>query len=257
MKEINMNWEVELLISSKCKIDKKMSFLAEKGDYDPFFSKVNIDNYYNSLSITIQAIADSEEDAIDAGFYFIGQALNYLSWKTQSPFELYKHLEQTQLNKRTTAKQILDKELWEQAFRFGRNAHISKPKLAMSLGWYRKSLNSQDSIDSFLSKWLVIETLFNKVELNPSLVEEKSNDSSINKSKGEIFYQIKQQILNLNIDFNFDRLYEIKKRRNDIAHGSFAINDIDTIKEIIQMNNEIEPLAYKLLTNEVISNNYI
>lgn len=252
-----MKWEVELLISSKCKIDREMSFFAEKGDYDPFFSKVNIDNYYNSLSITIQAIADSEEDAIDAGFYFIGQALNYLSWKTQSPFELYKQLEQTQLRKKITAKQILDKEIWEKAFRFGRDAHINNPKLAMSLGWYRKSLNSEDSIDSFLSKWLVIETLCNIVELTPCLADEKSNDNRVHKFKGEIFYQIKQQILNLNIDFNFDRLYEIKKRRNDIAHGSFAINDIDTIKEIIQMNNEIEPLAYRLLTNEVTSNNYI
>ena len=65
-----------------------------------FFSKITIDNYYNSLSISIQAKADSEEDAIDAGFYFIGQALNYLSWKTKSPFELYKQLEPAQLRKK-------------------------------------------------------------------------------------------------------------------------------------------------------------
>lgn len=252
-----MMWEIELLISSKCKIDKKMSFKAEKGDYDPFFSKVNIDNYYNSLSISIQAKAYSEEDAIDAGFYFIGQALNYLSWKTKSPFELYKQLEQTQLRKKTNAKQILDKGIWEKAFRFGREVHINQPKLAMSLGWYRKSLNSEDPIDSFLSKWLVIETLCNEIELNTAMVQEINFDKSNNGFKGKIFYQIKQKIQQLNINTNFDRLYDIKQRRNDIAHGSFVINDIDIIKEIIQMNNEIEPIAHELLTNELTNNSYV
>lgn len=137
-------WEVELLVSSKCKIDGRMSFLAEKGDHDPFFSKVEIENYYNSLSINIQANADSEEDATDAGFYFIGQALNYMSWRTKSPFELYAQLEQAQLRKRTSAKQVLDKEAWEKAFSHGRRIHIENSKLAMSLGWYRKSLNNED-----------------------------------------------------------------------------------------------------------------
>jgi hypothetical protein len=250
-------WEVELLISSKCKIDRKMSFQAEKGDDDPFYSKVNIDNYYNSLSISIQAKANSDEDAIDAGFYFIGQALNYLSWKTKSPFELYKQLEQTQLRKKTNAKQILSKEIWEKAFRFGREVHIQKPKLAMSLGWYRKSLNSEDPIDSFLSKWLVIETLCNEIKLDTDLTTEKNNDSQNGHSKGKIFYQIKQEIKRLDISFDFNRLYEIKQRRNDIAHGSFVISDIDIIKEIIQMNNEIEPIAHQLLTNEIIYNDYV
>jgi len=60
----------------------------------------------------------------------------------------------------------------------------------------------------------------------------------------------------LNIDFNFDNLYRIKQRRNDIAHGSFVINDIDIIKEIIQMNQEIEPIAHKLLTNGITSKDY-
>ncbi len=252
-----MMWEVELFISSKCKIDRKMSFRAEKGDDNPFYSKVNIDNYYNNLSISIQAKANSEEDAIDAGFYFIGQALNYLSWKTKSPFELYKQIEQTQLRKKPNAKQILDKEIWKKAFRFGRKVHVNKPKLAMSLGWYRKSLNSADPIDSFLSKWLVIETLCNEIRLNPEITEEKNNDSENNCFKGKIFYQIKQEIKRLNISFNFDRLYEIKQRRNDIAHGSFVINDIDIIKKIIQMNNEIEPIAHKLLTNEITNNDYV
>lgn len=250
-------WEVELLISSKCKIDRKMSFRAEKGDFDPFFSKVSIDNYYNSLSISIQAKANSEEDAIDAGFYFIGQALNYLSWKTKSPFELYKQLEQTQLRKKINAKQILDKEIWEKAFRFGREVHINKPKLAMSLGWYRKSLNSEDPIDSFLSTWLVIEILCNEIALSNEIVQEKNNDNSNGGSKGKIFYQAKQKIVQLNINFDFDRLYEIKQRRNDIAHGSFVINNIDIIKEIIQMNNEIESIAHKLLTDEITNNGYV
>ncbi len=253
-----MLWEVELLISSKCKIDNKISFKAEKGDYDPFFSKISIDNYYNSLSISIQAKADSEKDAIDAGFYFIGQALNYLSWKTKSPFELYKQLEPAQLRKKTNARQILDRETWEKAFRFGREVHINMPKLAMSLGWYRKSLNSEDPIDSFLSRWLVLEVLCNEVRLTiPEIIQEKDNDSDNRRFKGKIFYQIKQKLLELNINFDFNKLYNIKQRRNDIAHGSFIINDIDIIKDIIEMNNEIEPIAYKLLTNEIRDNEYI
>lgn len=249
-------WEVELLVSSKCKIDRRMSFLAEKGDYDPFFSKVEIDNYYNSLSINIQANADSEEDAIEAGFYFIGQALNYMSWKTKSPFELYVQLEQAQLRKRISAKQVLDKEAWEKGFLYGRKIHIDNSKLAMSLGWYRKSLNNEDPIDSFLSRWLVIETLCNDIKLDPTLLKNKEDDKKNGGSKGEIFYQIKQQITSLGIPLDYDMLYSIKRRRNDIAHGSFVINDIDAIKEIIQMNNAITDVAYDLLTHEITKHDY-
>lgn len=253
------NWEVELLVSSNSKVASQIAFTAPKGNINPFDSKILIDNYYNSLTVNIQAIADTEEDAIDAAFYFIGQALNYMSWYTKSPFELYTYLEQAQLRKRKIAKQVINKETWEQAFIHGRNIQVYEPKLAMSLGWYRKSLNSEDPIDAFLSTWLVIETLCNDITLNETSREEQAFDQNNNTKKGKIFYQIKQQInaTNLTIAITFSRLYDIKNRRNDIAHGSFVINDIDIIKEIMVMKNEILDISYQLLSYEVQRTGYI
>jgi len=252
------DWEVELLVSSNSKISRNISFLAPKGNVNPFYSKIQISNYYNSLTINIQAIADTEEDAIDAAFYFIGQALNYISWFTRSPFELFTYLEQSQLRKRTVAKQVLTKETWEKAFINGRNIQVHKPKLAMSLGWYRKSLNCEDPIDSFLSTWLVIETLCNDITLSEEYRQEQKLDKADGQDKGKIFYQIKQYLheRELSTYINFDRFYKIKNRRNDIAHGSFVINDIDIIKEIVAMNDEIMESAYMLLSMEVQSSGY-
>ncbi len=281
-------WEVELYISSHCKIDKKIEFKSQKGDFYPFDSQINISNYHNGLQIQIEALAETEEDAIDAGFYFIGQALNYIAYKKKSPFDLHKHLTQSQLQ-RKNARQILTKDDWEEAFSRGRSIQVNKAKLAMSLSWFRKSLNSRDPIDSFLSRWLVLETICKGINLEGKIKEEQSKVSNreikrqsnqcfeklkkikwtsefkkanlyyqwkeitqkCHKDKGSIYYQIKQKLFTENIEMDMFRLYQIKQRRNDIAHGKFAINDIDTIKEIIKMNEDIEDVAHKLLEKEV------
>ena len=254
-------WEVELYISSHSKIDKSIEFKSQKGDYDPFYSQINISNFYDGLKINIEAIAESEEDAIDAGYYFIGQALNYISYKENLPFDLHKHLSQGQLQKRN-ARKILTKDDWVEAFQLGREIQMEKANLAISLGWYRKSLNSQDPIDSFLSRWLVIESICKKTKLDERIEREKEEDKNSgnygdnplrSQGKGDIFYKIKQKLLTYEIEMNFDKLYKIKNRRNDIAHGKFAINKIEIIKEIIEMNKDIKEVSHQLLTKEVES----
>ena len=256
-------WEVELYISSHSKIDKSIEFKSEKGDDDTFYSQINISNFYDGLKINIEAIAESEEDAIDAGYYFIGQALNYISYKENLPFDLHKHLYQGQSQKRN-ARKILTKDDWVEAFKLGREIQRKRAEneddrepyayLSMSLSWYRKSLNSKDPIDSFLSRWLVLERLCQETRLiDDSLKQEKTTDTDEGKNKGDIFYKIKQKLLTYEIEMNFDRLYKIKNRRNDIAHGKFAINKIEIIKEIIEMNKDIKEVSHQLLTKEVES----
>lgn len=259
-------WEVKLYISSHCKIKKPFTWKSDKGDDDdPFSSQITLSNYNNGLEIKVEVLEDIEENALDDAFYFIGQALNYMSFIENAAFGVYKNLSSSELRLRKNTKKIIEKDVWEKAFSKGREIQMCSPKLGMSLSWFRKSLNSNDPIDAFLSRWLVIETICNDVKLLKDLKKEQAEDiKSLNfgkYGKGRVYYRIKQKIINEqlenNLDIDFDRLYNIKNQRNEIAHGEFAINDVRTIKRIKRMYVDLEKLAYEFLEIELKKSNYI
>lgn len=236
-------WEVEVIVSGAITIENNIVFRSLKGYNEPFLTNVKISKFKHGVKIKIKAQADNQIDANDAGLYFIGQALDYLAFETNLP--LYMSLIGTNVQQiDDNVKRIVNEEEWEKSFQKSRDIGINIPHFSRSLSWYRKALNNEDPIDSFLSYWNSIECVASKFAED----NDRTRRGIVNK------------ICNC-----FDKLWgtadswkvipnrpevvnNLCEKRNHIAHGAIPIN-IDTVRELTNFRQITKVLSYEFLND--------
>lgn len=234
-------WEVELTVSGAITIGHNIEFKSLKGYDEPFLTNIKISKFKHGVKIKIKAQAENQNDANDAGLYFVGQALDYLSFNID--LSLYMSLISTNIQQNNDhVKRIVTKEEWEECFQRSRHIGINNPSFSRSLSWYRKALNNEDPIDSFLSYWNSIECVavtfaddnsrtrrgvINKICNCFDKLWDNANNWKIIPSRPEI-------------------VNELSEKRNYIAHGVIPIN-IETVRELTNYRLLVKNLAHEFL----------
>ncbi|MDN5106504.1 HEPN domain-containing protein [Aliarcobacter butzleri] len=243
-------WEVELTIFGDITIDSSIKFETLKGYDNSFITKVSIVKFQNGIKIKIIAQADSQSDANDAGLYFVGQALDYLAFKINMP--LYMSLNGMNIEKiEHNVKRIIRKNEFEESFSKSRFIGINVPHLSRALSWYRKALNNEDPIDSFLSYWNSIECVASVFADN----NERTKKGIVNKICNcfdKLWISVDKWKI---IQNNAIIINDLCEKRNHIAHGVIPIN-IETVKELILYKKMVQELSFNFINDFMIKYEY-
>lgn len=237
------DWHVSLSVCGPISTASKITLNVEKGYHQPFWTTVNISRCNNGVRIEVTARADNQEDANEAGLFFVGQALDVLSLRINLP--LISFLVDSQSEFKTIgAKRIVIQEEWDEAFSTGRNLGLDHPAFSRAISWYRKGLESNNPVDKFMAFWTSIESL----AAVSARENERTSQGIINKIC-DCFDQLWQNIDNWKVIPNnaaqLNRLYE---HRNTISHGAVAIQ-IDNLKQIAAQIPIVHQLAHRFLTD--------
>lgn len=220
-----------------------MEFKSLKGYDEPFLTNIRILKIKHGVKIKIKAQANDQIEANDAGLYFVGQSLDYLSFKINLPLFMSltgANVQQVDDN----VKRIINEDEWKESFSESRNIGINQSHFSRSLSWYRKALNTEDPIDSFLSYWNSIECVAAKFAED----NERTKVGMINKICN-CFDQLWESVEKWKVIPNNPKVVNnLCQKRNYIAHGVISIN-IDTVKELSSYRQLAKLLSYQFLVD--------
>lgn len=235
-------WEVELAVSGPITIRKSHSFPARKGSEHPFWSNVSVKKVSRGLSIKVIARAITQDEANDAGIYFVGQSLDILTLRLNLPVDISLtglKFEITEEN----VKRIVENNEWEEAFRLGRIYGMESLHLSSALSWYRKGLVSENPIDKIMAFWSALEG----IGAAGARQTDRAQRGSVNKIC-DCFDQLWGSMPSWKVIPNQPTfINRMQDFRNGIAHGYRGVN-IENLREI----SEILPQA-RLLTHTFLS----
>jgi hypothetical protein len=234
-------WDVSLAVTGHITVQAAVSFQTHKGDLMPFETTVKVKNARNGLRIDVMARADSLTDAKDAAVYFVGKALDVLSFRVGMPLYLNPAAyEFNELNE--NARLIVTEAELRDAFQLSRHWGSSRPAFLRALSWLRKGYNSDDQIDRFLAFWSAIEGVSAKC----SRKNEKTKKGAINQIC-DCFDQVWNDVAHWQVIPNeaawINKFHEL---RNGIAHG-FRSVDVEMVREVGAVSSRLEQLTLRFL----------
>lgn len=235
-------WKIKLAVSAPITIKSPLSLDVQKGADYPFWTTVKLKKATHGVWVEVIARASSQDEANDAGVFFIGQMLDLLSLWTNLPLYLSLFDEKFR-DFDTRVQRIVEEEEWIRAFRLSREYGLNRRVYSRALSWYRKGLVSEDPIDKFLAFWSSLEGFGSESARR----NERTRKGAINQIC-DCFDQIWGNSSSWKVIPNeANWVKRFHDTRNGISHGFIEVN-IDTIKQITAQLPKLHLLAYTFLS---------
>ena len=236
-------WNVDLAVSGPIGLHRPtLRIRTMKGDVAPFQTQVEIRRDKNGVLVSVIVRADTRESAHDVGLYFVGRALDVLCLETDLPL----HLSLSGPQFRTAAdhvRRLITEQCWLDCFEDGRQYGTERSTFCRALSWFRKGHNSENPVDKFLAYWASIEIVGSKYA--------RDNERTRRGVKNKIcdcFDQLWQSHENWKVipnDVNW--VNRSCERRDQIAHGTIPLVEMDSIREISESLPKLHDLALEFL----------
>ncbi len=237
-------WEVELAISGAVTVGERvLHILAEKGEANPFTTTISLSKVSQGVRCILIARAFTQENANDAAVYFVGQALDVLSLRLNTP--LYLNLFKPDYRQSSVhVRRIVTKREWQQAFHLGRQYSLYRRYFSRAISWYRKGLVSEDPIDRVIAFWSALEALGSVFYRN----NQRTQQGIINQVC-DCFDQLWGSVEQWKaIPNNPNVVNEFHNYRNGFSHGFMRV-DIETIRDIVVRLPIYQDLVYAFLSD--------
>jgi hypothetical protein len=236
-------YEVQFFIEGPIKFERNLRFQATK-ELDlgrVFASEINIRTMPRANVIYATVQTDDIERAEKVAALFIGKMLDVLSVITNCKLEisLFEHRNN---NYYITTKVNIDEI--QRAFELARelNLHAERSKMLRAYSWYRKGLNSENTLDKFLAFWNSISVVSDAFCAD----NDRTRNGIINRV-WDCFIQVWGECINWPyINGNQNWVNEHNAIRNQIAHGGVTI-DIEYVNNILDKIKILEKVNYKFL----------
>jgi hypothetical protein len=234
-------WEIGMAVTGDVAVRRPIKIDVMKGSRNPFMTTVRIESAQHGVNLKVISQSRSAKGAAHSGLFFVGEMLNVLCLQLDTP--LYLSLSDVDTgNLPKSVRRIISRDEWTRMFTLGREYGQSRSVFARSLSWYRKGLNSEDQIDKLLAIWLSLEVIG------------KNSGRNTNKTNSEIVNRITHCFNHIwgtpanwpVVPSGEDWFYNIKDKRNDIAHGTFNIHP-ESLEAISDDVNKIQKLARAFL----------
>ncbi len=238
------HWEVDLNIYGPITVRGEVHLREPKGFRlpEPFQSEIVIRSQHSGVQIATTAHASTIQNARKVSLVFIGYMLDTLTLHIDLPIFLNYTSIRTVRGDNYTERRIITELEWHEAFCEARLLAMSEPVFLRALGWYRKGLYTEDSLDSFLAFWNSIEIVVAKYH--------PDNDEAKKGSKSQMWECFKQiwgecgkwpEIAGQTkwIDNNYDA-------RLAVAHGTQPIT-VESVEDIIGKLPVIRKVAHAFL----------
>lgn len=235
-------WEVELAISGAVTTGaQRLQFQAEKGEEHPFTTTVTISKAAQGVRCLLIARAYTQENANDAGVYFVGQALDVLCLRLNTP--LYLNLFRPEFRALPNhVRRILTMQEWYDAFHFGREYSMGRRIYSRAISWFRKGLGSEDPIDRVIAFWSALEAIGSQYYRRSARTEQ-----GIINQVCDCFDQLWGPVERWKVIPNNPNLVnEFHNFRNGFSHGFMRV-DIETIRDIVVRLPVYQDLVYAFL----------
>lgn len=244
-------WEVDIDIIGPVAISGDISFKQEKGfDQDQFYSDIKLNNSQIGIISTVTAYADNSEIAKTAAFVFFGRMVDILIIDNDIPLILQTHESQLRHTEKSSTRRTLTKEDFVAAFNVARRLELEHPILLKAIGWYSKGKVSNNTLDSFLAYWNVIEITATQYHTQT----DRTENGAINM----IYQCFLDYFGEENLWGVHDRwINEMHTKRSRIAHGAEeatveAINDVSNLIPTLALISR--KLIYAVLDNKYDQN---
>jgi len=239
------HWEIDLNIYGPITVRGVVHLREPKGFRlpEPFQSEIVIRPFNSGVQITATAHASTLQNARKVSLVFIGYMLDTLTLQVNLPiFMNYTSVYQGR-GENYTERRIVTEAEWHDAFSESRLLAQSKPTFLRALGWYRKGLYTEDSLDSFLAFWNSIEIVAGKYH--------PDNEASKKGSKSQVwecFKKIWGECENWPVIAGqtewIDENYDV---RIAVAHGTQKIT-VEAVENVISKLPIIRDVAYSFLS---------
>lgn len=236
-------YEVEFFIVGPFKFrnDIRLQTTKELQIGNVFDSEINIKQSLRSNVITATVLTNHIDRAEKVAALFIGKMLDVLCLKANCKIDIGT-VENRINNYKINA--ILNLEDIRESFEIARslNLHPVNNKLLRAYSWYRKGLNSENTLDKFLAFWNSISVVSDAYCEN----NERTRKGIINRI-WNCFIQIWGQNEDWPLIANDNNwINEHNEIRNQIAHGGITV-DIEYINNVLDKIETLEKLNYKFL----------
>ncbi|QDO94649.1 hypothetical protein FNB79_11995 [Formosa sediminum] len=236
-------YEVQFFIDGPIKFENNINFQTTK-ELDlgrVFDSDINIKTTHrnNVINSTVRTI-DSERAEKVAGL-FIGKMLDVLCVITNCKLDINTYENR---NVSYNIKTIVEFSEIQRAFELARelNLHTDNSKMLRAFSWYRKGLNTENTLDKFLAFWNSISVVSDAFCEN----NERTRSGTINRI-WNCFIQVWGECSEWpHILGNENWVNEHNAIRNQIAHGGITI-DIEYVNDILDKINILQKVNYKFL----------
>lgn len=236
-------YEVQFYIEGPIKFKNNLNFQTTKElDLGRIFdSEINVRTTPRGNMIYATVYTDNIDRAEKVATLFIGKMLDVLSVITNCKLDS-SLFENRNIN--YNIKTIVNVHEIQRAFELARelNLHIENNKMLRAYSWYRKGLNSENTLDKFLAFWNSISVVSDAFcEDN-----ERTRNGIINRI-WDCFIQVWGQYQNWPfVNGNENWVNEHNAIRNQIAHGGVTV-DIDYIHNILDKIIILEKVNYRFL----------
>lgn len=237
-------WNVKLAVSGPISVKQRIIISVEKGFNNPFLTTVSIRPNKFGIKVELIARAENQLEANDAAVFFVGQMIDYLSFKLNLPITVSLHDEKFQSTLVSNVHRIITRQELIDAFETSRQYGLHRGVLIRALGWYRKGISSQDPIDKFIAFWCSLEGFGSESARR----NERTALGSVNQIC-DCFSQVWGNVENWKVIPNSAQtINEFGSIRNGISHG-FTPVTIETIRNISQKLPVIQRLSYVFLND--------
>ncbi len=236
-------YEVEFYIDGPIKFRNNINFQTTK-ELDlgnVFDSDISIRTSPRSNLINATVYTNDIDRAEKVAGLFIGKMLDVLCVKTNCKLDIYT-FENRNIN--YNIKAIVDIVDIRNSFEIARelNLHITNNKMLRAYSWYRKGLNSDNTLDKFLAFWNSISVI-SDAYCNDN---DRTKKGIINRI-WDCFIQVWEENSNWPlIGGNEDWVNDHNEIRNQIAHGGMTV-DIEYINNILDKIQTLEKVNYRFL----------
>lgn len=239
-------WNVDLNVYGPITINRVINFRQRKElNYpDRLYSNIEIHkNGRHGVKITATAFSNELIYAKKAALYFVGQAIDTLSFSVNLPIYLSYTENRISAPKAEEVRRIIKDEEWIQSFKDARLYNLTEPTFLRALGWYRKGLCSDDPFDKFLAFWNSIETITSKYNPNKGNCNDRGSKCHMWECFKSVWGEVQDWKVIPNQKSWIDQNYDTRK---EIAHGIASI-DIEVIEQIIPKIEVINEVAFEFI----------
>ena len=237
-------WEVELAISGAITLDRNSLILdVLKGELAPFTTTATLTRNSQGIRCVLIARSFDEVNANDAAVYFVGQALDVLSLRFNTP--LYINLFRPEFRSLAGhVKRRMTEFDWLEAFRLGREYSLYRHYFSRAISWYRKGLVSDDPIDKVIAFWSALES----VGSNFYRKTERTSKGIINQIC-DCFDQLWESADHWKVIPNNAKVVDsFHEFRNGFSHGFLRV-DVETIRNVVDQLPLYQDLVHEFLIN--------
>lgn len=242
-------WEVYIDVIGPILITEDIRFQEKKGydAEDQFYSDISLHNESFGISATITAYADSMEIAKTVAFVYLGRMIDVLALDNDLSLVLQEHGNHIASNTKVTARRQFSKKDFELAFKVARKLEVEHSVLLKAIGWYAKGKASNNTLDSFLSYWNVIEIVGKAYHVE----NERTKRGVINK-----VYQCFLEYFGTEDQWELpeDWINNMHTKRSSIAHGGEEATAA-SIHEVATLIPLLSQTARKIIT-AIINSKY-